>query len=263
MQQQQNEAEGSWKAAIRTLTRNYRHEALGLCQEPSSHLGWEISQHLLDQCWADAIPTAKAAASVIHVCPGCGAILYPGSKSACLRVARFPPELKFERTRRRRNLRRQKRLRLALQKQSKPLNRSNTSDETPPMVEHVLLRDDQGILFDRHHLTLKCQRCDCIIRLKGVKREVAPTKQDIQRKQVVTSGFVKTSKKTILKEESSDGGDFLVLPPAAAASKAAASLVPPKMARTFVQNTKKEKKKKLGHQEKKSKLMSFLSSLND
>jgi len=257
--QQQNEAEGSWKAAIRTLTRNYRHEALGICQEDSSHLGWEISQHLLDQCWVDAIPNAKTA-SVIYVCPGCGATLHPGFKSACLRVARFP-KLKFDRTRRRRNLRRQKRLRLALQKQSKPINRSNTPGETP-MVEHVLLRDDQDILFDRHHLTLKCPRCDCRIRLKGVKREAAPTKQDIQRKQVSTSGLVKTSKKTIMKEESSDGGDFLILPPAPA-SKAATSLAPTMVARAFVQNSKKEKKKKIGHQEKKSKLMSFLSSLND
>ena len=262
--QQQDEAEGSWKAAIRTLTRNYRHEALSICQEDSSRTGWEISQHLLDRCWGDTITKNGKASSIIYVCPGCGATLHPGFESTSLRVARFPT-LKAERTRRRRNLRRQKRLRLALQKQSKPLHRSNTPNrgEETPLVERVLLRDDQDILFDRHHLTLKCRRCACRIRLKGLKREAAPTKQDIQRKQVSTSVSFKTSKKTTLKEESSscNAVDFLMLPPVA--SKAATTPAPMSVPRQFVQNTKKDKKKNRGPPEKKSKLMSFLSSLND
>jgi hypothetical protein len=258
--QQQSKAESPWNAVVTTLTRSYRHEALNMCQEDSSVIGWEIAQHLLDQCWSDAIPTGKTS-SIIHVCPECGATLHPGFNSTSLRVARFS-KLKGERTRRRRILRKQKRLRIAQLKQSKVMNRSNAPDksEEKPAIEHVLLRDDPDLLFARHHLILKCQRCHCRIRLKGLKREVPPTKQEIRPKKISANQSFKAIKKTLIEDQASGGVDFLRLP---TSSNAGTTRVPATVSRPSVQNTKKDKKKKGDRQDKKSKLMSFLSSLND
>jgi hypothetical protein len=258
----QQNGESPLREDVQTLTWTYRYEALNVCQDNSTTTAWTVSQHLLDQCWDDTIRAGTTTTAITHICPACGTTLHPGMNSSRIRVARFS-NLKAERTRRRRNLRKQKRLRTVVQhKQNKDVNPSSTRNkvEDNAVMRRMLLQDDHDLLFDRHHLTLHCGRCDNRTRLRGLKRDVKPTKRDIQSKQNPTSRAIKVPKKAIMEEKGADGGDFLELPSAGTDLPRRAQ---PELLRLVGQTSKKGKKKKVEGDAKKSKLMSFLSSLND
>jgi len=296
MQRQTEEPLSPWKVAVNALTTTYRHETLtALCQgQNTSLVGWEMSQHLLDQRWKDMTPVVEKSSLIVYICPGCGATIHPGFHSTTLRVSRFST-IKAEKTRRRRNLRKkQKRTRIALQMQSKDMNRSNVptkANDDGLKMEYVLLRDSPDLFFDRHHLLLQCSRCVHKIRLKGLKQEVPSTKQSIQRVHAISTKKNNTNnnnrKGTKKEKDEVSGGvedgvsgevDFLTLPPrpplSSSTTTAKASRVPTLMTTTMLTRVppkrlistldNNSKKKKKGKQpQNQSKLMNFLSSLND
>mmetsp|Transcript_63656 Transcript_63656/g.184635 ORF Transcript_63656/g.184635 Transcript_63656/m.184635 type:complete len:281 (+) Transcript_63656:121-963(+) len=268
-------------ALLPLLTKQYQHGVLQLCQESNSRESWAAAQYLLEKCWIEtAAPQNSESEGTIYLCPQCGAWLHPGWQGSTLRVARFPNHSAIHRTRKRR-IQRKKRRALLLQKMK--AKEFKTSKQTigldaksgESQVEQVLLRTDSDLFMDRHHLVIRCGRCDAKIRIKGLKRESPPTKQMIQQVQVDKSGARvqrhdkrPTSSAPLASSnqipDSLVDGDFLQLPPGP--SKATImnpSITLSKHPPVHLRNPKKEKKKAKGSSGKDSKLLNFLSSLND
>jgi hypothetical protein len=273
-----------------TLTKRFRREALQLCQNSNTPEAWQTAQHLLDRCWIDddendsSLNASNGTVASVYMCSECGATVHPGWEGTSLRVARLSLT-KAARTRKRRLQRKQRRLLLSQQKQAKDDNRSNkyppkSAESSSATKRFLLLREDTELVFDRHHLVVQCGRCQAKIRLKGLKREVPPTKQAIQRKQMGkgTLVSVNTMKRDDRKagprsanEDSlgDDNGrvDFLELPapePKRSTLNTLSAHRKPKPYPLTLQNPGKTKKKKNGDGNKnKGKLFSFLSSLND
>lgn len=281
---------------VETLTKRFRREALQLCQNSKTPEAWRTAQHLLDQCWVDEeslssnSPHNNVVVSIAYSCPQCGAVVYPGWEGTSLRVARLSLA-KAARTRRRRLQRKQRRAFLSQQKQARDTNttkhasKNESSAITALERTILLLRDDPDLVFDRHHVVIQCGRCQAKVRLKGLKREVPPTKQNIQRKQMSKGTRVGVNVKSDERKQpvgshcdtsdpsSVDGPvDFLELPPAAP-KKAAFMDTKARHGKArpsplTLQNPKKGKKNKKGggnnnNNNNKSQLFNFLSSLND
>lgn len=251
---------------VEQRTQDYRLDVLQLCQDSHTKESWEVSQHFLDKCWVEGDGSSNSE-SVIYLCPECGAYLHPGWEGTSLRVARYT-DIHAHRTRQRRRQRNKRRMMTLQQKKAKELAKQGSSKSTA--FVKVVLRDDPDLLFDRHHFRLRCGRCATIIRLQGLKRELPPTKQAIQQKQQSNKGDVRvtrhdqrSSDPRSLRLEASpttSDGDFLVLPPAP--PKPQSKNHPHSNPSSWgLQNPKRGKKKEkvVG----KSKLLNFLSSLND
>jgi hypothetical protein len=163
---------------------------------------------------------------------------------------------------RRRQQRKTKQIVLSLQKQAKkhsPLQRRNqqgsaidqaNKEEEPPRMQ--LLQGD-SILLDRHHLVMRCGRCQAKVCLKGVKRESQTSKKAAIRQTKDNSQMrTKTNPKKAQAAATAptDSMDFVQLPPTAAP--------PPPL--YIPQGRKKKKKIKAPPP---NKLLNFLSSLND
>mmetsp|Transcript_34603 Transcript_34603/g.99684 ORF Transcript_34603/g.99684 Transcript_34603/m.99684 type:complete len:251 (-) Transcript_34603:76-828(-) len=250
---------------MEVLTREFRFDALQLCQQSPTAASWHIAQHLLDGLWSSE-PHADKDMPVVHLCCQCGATIHPGWRGSSLRVSRLcsPSAAKT----RRRRMQRQRRRELIAQskrardtnKNTQPKNKLSSSSQVPAKA---LLRDDSGLLFDRHHLEVKCGNCQAKVRLKGLKRETPLTKIDIQRRQIT---FEASSSKSKAKNEKKPASteNFLELPPAPKASEAKAHGRQTSHLSNAHKPSKGGKKKKAGGgNNKKSNLMSFLSSLND
>lgn len=264
-----------------SLTKQYRHGVLQLCQGSNTRESWTTTQYLLEKCWTE-MPNSQNSDNprTVHLCPQCGAWLHPGWQGSTLRVARFPARSATHRTRQRRIQRKKRRALLLQSKKAKEFN-TNKHTRTGPQalvspVEQVLLRNDSDLFLDRHHLVIRCGRCDAKIRIKGLKREVPPTKQSIQQAQVGKGGTsvqrhdgrplsMTPPASSIQVPNSLGDGDFLELPPGPSKAttltnpSAALSKTPP----LHLRNPKKDKKKAKVGGGKDSKLLNFLSSLND
>lgn len=279
MQQQLGERDREAEA----LTKRFRNETLQqLCQNSNTPEAWQTAQHLLDQCWIDGGDDKDHTVAVsAYLCSECGATVHPGWEGTSLRVARRSLT-KAARTRKRRLQRKQRRLLLSQQKQAKDDNRNNkyppkSSAWSSNSDNRQLLREDTELVFDRHHLVVQCGRCQAKIRLKGLKREVPPTKQAIQRMQrkkvaLVSVNTTKRDHKKAANEDSlgddTDGrvGDFLELPapePKRATLNNTLSAHRKPYPRTLQAPGKIRKKKNGDGNKNKGKLFNFLSSLND
>lgn len=269
--------------AVERLTTRFRWETLRLCQTSDTKESWEAEQHLLDRLWEKDTKLAPSAARVLYACPACGVYVHPGLEGTSLRVARFAA-VKSRRTRRRRMQRKQRRVTESQKKQGKDTNKprneeGNKTSFNQMSMETVLLRDDDNILFDRHHLVVQCGRCHAKIRLKGLKRDSPPTKQTVQRNQS-SYGAIKhqetqgasTTTKALPSDSAAGEHEFLQLPTAAAKpgnrSKSQSIAIQAderqwKSLSMSIGNPAKKKKKKNDGNGKKSLLRSFLSSLND
>lgn len=251
------------EVSTRATTKHYRLDVLNLCHKSQpDNLTWEVRQHFLDRLWIEALPD-KHVTCVSYICPSCGAALHPGFEATQLRVQRCS-SLKSERTRRRRHLRKQKRAAITREQESKRSKKNESKGRCDPQsVDYVLLRDDPNLEFDRNYLMLRCGNCACKIRLKCLKREISTTKQAIISNQGHVKGVVVKSSKASIKDDSkvqAVDGDFLSLPPVPKGLPASRNI---NAARALLQTGKQGKKKKGNNIAKKSKLLSFLSSLND
>lgn len=268
------------------LTKQYRYDVLQLCQGSNTMESWATSQFLLDKCWLES-PTPSTNNEherIVHLCPQCGAWLHPGWQKSTLRVARVPTHHTTHQTRKRRVQRKKRRALLVQSKKAKefhtnkaPGSSNATSNQSlESQVEQVLLREDSDLFLDRHHLVLRCGRCDAKIRIKGLKREVPPTKQMIQQNQVGKCGAsVKrqdsrplVSAPPVPSDQMPNAlgdTDFLQLPPVLSKAKTTTTTTLSKHTPLHLRNPKKGKTKSpkgIGSG-KDSKLLNFLSSLND
>jgi hypothetical protein len=221
-----------------------------------------------------ANPQTNDYEAMIYLCPQCGAWLHPGWQGSTMRVARLPHDTANHRTKRRRIQRQKRRAMLMQSKKAKEFNGNKPTGSTVK-VEKVLLRDDSDLFLDRHHLMIRCGRCDAKIRIKGLKRESPPTKQMIQQTQLEKGAVnLRRNDKKLLSSyppppshsvsNSLGDGDFLQLPPgpSKATTKATNTLLS-KHTPLHLRNPKKSKNKPKGSGGKDSKLLNFLSSLND
>jgi hypothetical protein len=205
--------------------------------------------------------------SIVFSCQECGYLLHPGWNGTTLRVQRAR-KAAATRTMRRRQQRQTKQLALSQQKQAKnhitPLQRrkqqgstidqANKEEEEPPRLQ--LLQGDASVLLDRHHLVMRCGRCQAKVCLKGVRRE-SQTSQKAAIRQ--TKDYSQMRTKTNPKKAQAaatapaDSMDFVQLPPTVAP--------PPPPPPLFIPQGRKKKKK--GKAPPPNKLLHFLSSLND
>lgn len=186
----------------------------------------------------------------MYGCQECGAVLHPGFERTSLRVQR--PAKTASRTLRRRHQRKVKKLALLQQKQAKdPNRRKQKGEEDSHETTTILLQHDPDLIFDGHYLVICCGRCRANVRVKGLKREPRAQKAAAKHPQRTTAKGSALTKAVPEKSSAvADSMDFVQLPPP---SKRA---LPP-----LSQQGPKRKPKKVPVA--KSKLLNFLSSLND
>lgn len=293
--------DSSESSMIGTWTRDFRQEALQLSSSSAfiSPISWEVSQYLLDKVWLDnhqsdpATPHyAKSSGSngsttttsrTIWGCSECGSILQPGLNGTSLCVQRLSAAAKTKpgsKTLKRRLLRKKKQIALLQQKQAKDSNlRKNKQQQQPPnnsssQLEHstklVLLEDDPNLVLERHCLRVQCGRCTAKTYLLGLKRESEPNKKAIQQQQQRQPPEIRSAPRKVKGGASpaDTSEEFLALPPAPSKAPTTSMGVSRRQKQqqhpTLLQKGKKKKPPaSKGGANKKNKLMSFLSSLND
>jgi hypothetical protein len=251
MQEYKYISQGDWNVPVSLLTSGYRERVLQLATTSHTSESWQTTQHLLDQLWMDQNerPLATSGYAVVYGCQECGAVINPGFERTSLRVKRLAKTA--SRTLRRRHQRKVKKLALLQQKQAKdPNRRKQKEEENSHETKTILLQNDPDLIFDGHHLVIRCGRCRANVRVKGLKREPQAQKAAAKHPQKATAKGSAPLKAVPQKSSATDSMDFVQLPPP---SKRA----PPPLGQ---QGPKRKPKKPHAA---KSKLLNFLSSLND
>jgi hypothetical protein len=240
---------------------------------PSSSPSRMVAQHLLSflpegtGSKKDGIPDNNC--QIVYVCEACGAVLQPGYQGTTLRVRRCASLPAARRRTMRRNLQR-KRKRQALTQAQAAKKQQNVSPKASPEImkkqqQLVVLREDPSVpwALERHHLVLSCGTCNHRIRLQGLKR--MKPRPVVKKNPIAVSKAKSASKKQALSSKTTDhadtalGSDDLGFVPLPKIMNEKHSTTP---ATSLLQQGGKKKKKKKPKQQG-SKLMSFLSSLND
>lgn len=264
MQEDKDGRENALLEECKRSTRKYRETALQILVAEQDEVSSQIAEHFLDKLWEEEDVSKGSHTQTMYGCQACGYVLHPGYEGTSLRVKRVTAKKGSLSTLRRRQQRKHQKLAATNQRGSKDtnsLNRrtKNSDSESAESVRMVLLSEDPHLVLDRHHLEIKCGRCQHKTLIKGLARERPTTKQDVQKQQAVSWSTKQRIKKreaaSMVQDDVKDSSDFLALPPAATSKNSKKPA--PKSIPTF-----KKKKKKRGNQGN-NKLMNFLSSLND
>jgi hypothetical protein len=238
---------------IRAKTRSYHCKLLGLTSSSNTDVAWNCAQHVLDQMWTAGNEVSADECRTIYGCRACGHLLHPGWQGTSLRVARSEPTK--SKTLRRRQQRQRKKLAIFKLKDARDVNRPKNEKpkETSSTKEArvVLLHDDPNLVLDRHHVAIRCGRCQSKVRLKGLKPD-KPNRpsMDAHRKRKMEHSAPTSKHRYEEPPCIQEPNDFVRLPPASKQSTNSL-LAPP------------GRKKKKKPEPKPNKLLSFLNSLND
>ena len=284
---------------IESCTRIYHQTILSLLAQSSDetsndpeqllspHLTGHVAQHILHALQYPARDEDEANCNIIrYLCRECGAILHPGWKGTTLRVQGSSSSLNKNQRHTLRRRRQRKRWQQALtqQKQAskKPSlgskNQHNLLDTTANQIRMVVLESAPklSVLLDRHSLVITCGSCQTKVRLPGLKRP----RKAVSQPQCQLSAKVPVRKKansSLSEQQNPECGtattpipsdlEFVPLPPKVVEATEAPLLNlrsnPATLIQQRLQQQSKGKTKKKKATDKKSKLLEFLSKLND
>ena len=248
--------------SLSRLTHEYRTKVLQLGSTSNTEVAWIASQHVLDELWKDTCregpqKTTPISDAVAYGCQECGFVIHPGWNGTSLRVRRFDtPSRSFRRRQQRKKKQdtflREKKAKDFQYDRSKKQQQQQQASSDDPMSQMVLLKGDTNLALDRHHLAISCGRCQAKVRLKGLKRQQEDSKikrAALVQHQTKKALETKQSSKNQASGSTHSSSDFLQLPPASLPEERRKKL--------------KQKQKKKKAPSNNSKLMTFLSSLND